>query len=277
MYFGISTYLFRHERLCRDHLAHVARLGFAAIELFTSRQHLDVLDPAATAQLGDWVRDSGLTLGGIRTTIAVPTGGPRGSVPLAASAARIASLQGLDEMLAIARTIDVGRLVVDLAIDPTGSDSRTGRRSAVSRTIETVQRMTEPYGVQLAISLGPHDPCTAAGLVQLLDDELDGLGVGACLDFGVAFRQGDLVDAIETLSGHIVTTHVYDTRGRDDERLMPFDGRIDWAAALLALRKVGYDGPLMLEVDAGQGASSLDRAGQAVRDLEPLLRDEWPE
>jgi hypothetical protein len=33
---GVSTIPFRHERLCRDQLEGVARLGFVAIDLFAS-------------------------------------------------------------------------------------------------------------------------------------------------------------------------------------------------------------------------------------------------
>ena len=53
---------------------------------------------------------------------------------------------------------------------------------------------------------------------------------------------GDLVDAIETVSEHLITTHVHDNGGRTDDHLVPFDGTIDWPAALTAVQKVGYDG-----------------------------------
>ena len=36
---------------------------------------------------------------------------------------------------------------------------------------------------------------------------------------------GDLVDAIETVSGHLITTHVHDNRGKLDDHLAPFDGK----------------------------------------------------
>ena len=66
--------------------------------------------------------------------------------------------------------------------------------------------------------------------------------VGICMDVGHALMMGDVVDAIETCSGHLVTTHLHDNRGQTDDHLVPGKGVIDWAAALLALQKVGYDG-----------------------------------
>ncbi len=56
------------------------------------------------------------------------------------------------------------------------------------------------------------------------------------------------------MSEHLITTHVHDNRGRTDDHLLPFDGSIDWPAALTAVLKVGYEGVLLFEV-AAQGAT----------------------
>ena len=61
---------------------------------------------------------------------------------------------------------------------------------------------------------------------------------------------GDVVDAVETVSEHLIATHVHDNRGRSDDHLLPFDGTIDWAGTLLAVQKIGYDGPFTFEVVA---------------------------
>ena len=42
---------------------------------------------------------------------------------------------------------------------------------------------------------------------------------------------GDLVDAIEAVAGHLVTTHLHDNRRKSDDHLVPFEGAIDWAEA----------------------------------------------
>jgi sugar phosphate isomerase/epimerase len=78
--------------------------------------------------------------------------------------------------------------------------------------------------------------------------ELDPPGVGICLDTGHAFLMGDLVDAIEVVSGELMTTHVHDNRGKSDDHLVPFDGNIDWPAALMSMEKVGYEGLILFEL-----------------------------
>jgi sugar phosphate isomerase/epimerase len=83
---------------------------------------------------------------------------------------------------------------------------------------------------------------------------------------------GDLLDAIETVSEHFVTTHVHDNRGRADDHLVPFEGTIDWPGALTAVQKVGYDGTLMLEIAAhGSARETLARAQKARQRMEKLL------
>ena len=83
---------------------------------------------------------------------------------------------------------------------------------------------------------------------------------------------GDLVEAIETVSEHLVAVDVHDNRGRADDHLVPFEGTIDWAAALTAVQKVGYDQPLMLEIGGrGPAKETLARARQARQKMERLL------
>ena len=43
--------------------------------------------------------------------------------------------------------------------------------------------------------------------------------VGICMDVGHAFLMGDLGDAIEACSGHLITTHLHDNDGKTDDHL----------------------------------------------------------
>ncbi len=97
----------------------------------------------------------------------------------------------------------------------------------------------------------PNTLSAARALVRLVEDDLElpPPGVGICLDTGHAFLMGDLADAIETVGGDLVTTHVHDNRGKGDDHLVPFDGIIDWPTALMSFEKVGYDGVIMFELD----------------------------
>ena len=169
----------------------------------------------------------------------------------------------------VCRHLEVRYLVVHLGLAAERASDET--RALARRSLETIREMVHPLGVQLAVEVIPNDLSTPASLVRLLE-EADLPGVGVCLDVGHAFLHGDVLDAIEALSGHVVTTHVHDNHGRHDEHLVPFDGGIDWSAALIALQKVGYDGTMVMELGAtGPSGAVLERGRRARRQMERLL------
>ncbi len=126
--------------------------------------------------------------------------------------------------------------------------------------------------MRVAIEVIPNELSRAASLVHFVEEVLESSEVGICLDFGHAHMDGDLIDAVETVSEHVITTHVHDNRGRTDDHLLPFDGTIDWAGALTALQKVGYDGPFMFEVvPNGSTKETLAKARNTREQMEKLL------
>jgi sugar phosphate isomerase/epimerase len=125
----------------------------------------------------------------------------------------------------------------------------------------------------VALEVIPNGLSTPAALVSLIEDELDLTDVGICMDFGHGGLSGDPVDAVETASGHVITTHVHDNLGRTDDHLVPFEGSIDWPAVLMAMEKIGYDGLYMLEVrNTSAAAAVLERARAARIRLEAILK-----
>jgi sugar phosphate isomerase/epimerase len=68
-----------------------------------------------------------------------------------------------------------------------------------------------------------------------------------------------------------MTTHIHDNHGKTDDHLVPFEGDIDWASALMAAQKIGYDGALMLEVantsTPTQVLTASDRARRRFKEI----------
>jgi sugar phosphate isomerase/epimerase len=92
------------------------------------------------------------------------------------------------------------------------------------------------------------------------------------MDVGHAHIMGDLGDAIECCSGHIIATHLHDNRKRSDDHLVPGEGNIDWPAALMELQKVGYDGAWMFEVaNTSEPKNVLEKAAKTRHRFESLL------
>jgi sugar phosphate isomerase/epimerase len=109
-------------------------------------------------------------------------------------------------------------------------------------------------------------------LSALIESELEPGEAGICLDFGHAHIMGDVADAVETVAEHIITTHVHDNHGREDEHLVPYLGSIDWDLALVTMQKIGYDGVYMMELAGGsQPAAVLEEARRARQRFERAL------
>jgi sugar phosphate isomerase/epimerase len=275
--FGVSTHLYHGHRLTRDHLLTIGAHGFERVEVFATRTHFDYHNPAAVADLQQWLAEAQLELHAVHAPIAESlTGGRWGPALTLASAdpdARARALNEAERALQIARRIPFGVLVTHLGIprsqQPTPADnSRDGAR----RSIEALQRLSEPLGVRVAVEVIPNELSRAASLVHFVEHVIESAGVGICLDFGHAHMDGDVVDAIETVSEHLIATHVHDNRGRTDDHLVPFEGSIDWPSAITAIQKVGYDGTLTLEIAAhGSEKDTLQQARLARQKIEHLF------
>lgn len=234
--FGVSTHLYRDRRLSREHLQEIAAHGFGAVELAAVRTHVDFHNPAVVADLQEWVAAAGLELWSAHV--------PIGEDP--------------EQALFIARRVPLKTLIVE---------TTTPRESA--RMIERLASLAEPLGVAIAVDSASWSP--AGSLVHFVEDGVEAT-IGVCLDFGHAQLEGDLADAIETVSEHLMTTHVHDCRGRTDDHLVPLDGVIDWPAALTELQKVGYEGALIFDAAArGPAKDALARLRRAREQFEKLL------
>lgn len=272
--FGISTHLFHEHRLSREHLVHIAAHGFEAVELFATRSHFDYHDGQATADLAEWLSDTRLELHSVHAPIVEALKGGQWIGPFSNAsrdeACRKAALAETEAALAIARQLPFRYLVVHVGTPTTERVSpRDNQPDVARRSVEEIVDMAAQANVRVTLEVIPNPLSSAEALVNLIEEDLDGLDVGVCLDYGHAHLMGDLGDAVETLSGHLWTTHVHDNGGTRDEHLTPYAGTIDWDAAMMETQKIGYEGTLMFEVaDTGDPVDVLRRSVKARERLE---------
>jgi sugar phosphate isomerase/epimerase len=165
--FGVSTRLYRQQRLTRDHLLEIAAHGFETVEVVADRSHIDFERDAAIADLQQWIADAGLTAASV-------------FVPPEESA---------EQAIAIVRRIPAQTMIVT---------ATTPRDTA--KTMEKVAPLTSSLSVKLAIDSASMRPINST--VHFVEDGVDA-HVGIALDFADAARGGDLVDAIELAAEHL--------------------------------------------------------------------------
>jgi sugar phosphate isomerase/epimerase len=241
--FGVSTHLYHRQRLCRAHLLEIAAYGFEQVEVVATQAHFDYHSPTAIADLQQWIAEAGLSLAAIHA----PFG---------------AASDEVERVLFVARRIPVPVLVVHVE----------GPRKAERRRLARFAELAAPLGVRVAVEAGDNAASKTGPLTYFVEHDLEDVDIGICLDFGRAHLDGDLVDAIETSAEHLVAVHAHDNRGRSDDHLVPFDGTIDWPAAMTTVQKVGYEGPIVFEVaPRGPARELLDRMRTARGRLEKLF------
>ena len=276
--FGISTHLFHGAQLRRETLLAVGAEGFETLELMATRSHFDYHNPAAVADLQQWLAEAGLTLHSVHAPLGESYGAGRWNQPLNLASsdkeARGRAVAEAEKALHIARRLPFHALIVHLGVPRAVAAPSDNTRDAARRSIEELHAVAEPLGVVLAVEVIANELSRAGPLVHFLEEVIEVTGPGICLDLGHAHLEGDVIDVIETVAEHLMTVELHDNRGRNDDHLVPFDGTIDWPGTITGLQKVGYDGALILELTArGSVKETLARAKKAREKLELLLAD----
>jgi sugar phosphate isomerase/epimerase len=274
--FGISTHLYIGDRLDRDHLVEIAAHGFEAVEIFAVRDHFDYRDRRTAIALAEWLDDTRLRLHSMHAPIAASYSGGAWkdgfSIATTDEARRKAAVEETVAVLEVAAAVRYHVLVVHCGVPEPYAGAGDNSRSALVRSLEELSPMAARYGVRLAIEVIPNELSTPSALVDLIESDIDAAGLGVCMDVGHARMMGDVVDAIESCSGHIITTHLHDNRGRSDDHMVPGKGVIDWDATTVAFQKVGYDGVWMFELAvAAERKTVLEQAVKARARLEMML------
>jgi sugar phosphate isomerase/epimerase len=279
--FGLSTHLFHDHRLTRDHLALVAQHGFDAVELYATRTHFDYRDDGAITRLAGWLTDTRLELHSIHAPIAEAVRRGEMVAPYSTAsgdeARRQAAVAEARAALAIATRIPFRFLVLHLGVPSSTTHAAApgandNQPAAARRSLHEIAEAARAVGVRVAVEVIPNALSRADALVRLIEDDMEDLDVGICLDYGHAHIMGDVGEAVEEVSGHLVTTHVHDNRGRTDDHQPPFGGTIDWDLAMMETQKIGYEGLLLFEVaDQGNPVDVLERCVKARDRLEKTL------
>jgi sugar phosphate isomerase/epimerase len=260
--------------LSREHLVHIAPHGYEAIELFATRSHFDYHDEHASVDLAEWLVDTRLELHSVHAPIVQSLKGGQWIDPFSNATRdetnRKTALQETAAAIALAKHLPYRYLVVHLGTPTIERVAANDNQPELARRcVEELAEKAAAANVKLALEVIPNALSSAERLVHLIEEQLDGIDVGICLDYGHAHLMGDLGEAVEALSGHLWTTHLHDNGGKRDDHLVPYAGTIDWDAAMMETQKIGYDGTLMFEVaDTGDPVNVLERCVKARERLE---------
>jgi sugar phosphate isomerase/epimerase len=254
----LSTYLFVNRKLTAAVVGEIARAEVSGIELLCSRGHFDYRSADDARELASWLAGNGLTLHSIHSPTTRDFHSTRESgAPLSISdPERVRRQEAVDEIrraLDLVEHVPFRYCIQHVARPRDIPDER--RWDAAFSSLEHLSLFARQRGVILALENTPGEMATPANLKNFLE-QTRLTNVKLCFDTGHAHIEGGVVPGLEALRDLVVTTHLHDNHGERDEHLLPYEGTIDWNAALAALPS---EAPFVLELkEPAAAAGSAD-------------------
>lgn len=237
-------------------------LGYDAVELF-------VLDPAQTGieRIAEEVKARGLAVSAIGPGLASYRYGWFLTEPDDEKRRRCVEriMEGIRLAAQFPTSVNIGGTRGSLADDP---DLCSRQRGWFLEAVQTCADFAAPYGVQLGIEpLNRYETNYINTVSEALEfvAEVDRPNVGLLLDtFHMNIEERSLEAAIAAAKGRIVNFHL-----ADSNRWAPGWGHMDLAGVVSALRDIGYDRYLSLEILPMPSAE--EAAVHALRHVRALL------
>jgi sugar phosphate isomerase/epimerase len=144
-------------------------------------------------------------------------------------------------------------LVLHPASNETSLYDRDAHFRQARKSIEEVFRCMEGMGVKLAVENQlPHILGGDIGTLLALIEGLPPAEVGICFDTSHAnlYRGQAVQDTFLKLSSRVMTLHISDNYGHNDDHFVVGDGYIDWNSFIGTLIRTDYRGVFLMEITA---------------------------
>jgi len=266
----LSTYLFVSHKLTPELLAQISFNGFSALEVFCSRAHFDYGSKQEIQALASALEANRMTLSSLHAPTSRDLSATRESgTPLSiCEVERVRRIEAMDELK---RAIDVSeelrfsRMVLHMGGTRETADPR--KRDAAFSSLEHLVLHAHHAGVTLAMENTTSEMGDPAYLRSFVDEtRLTGLRFN--FDIGHAhLADGPAEERLEKsfapLRELTASVHLHDNHAEKDEHLPPYDGTIDWNAAIALLKTAPLeDLPVVLELKEKFGADALSPTEQ---------------
>jgi sugar phosphate isomerase/epimerase len=281
----LSTYLFISRKLTPELIGQIRDGGFNALEIFCSRAHFDYASRQEVRALAGLLEAKQMKLNSLHAPTSKDSSATRESgQPL--SVCEVEKVRRIEAMDEFKRAIDVSedlpfsRMVLHMGGSREEADPR--KRDAAFSTLEHLVLHAHHAGVTLAVENTTSEMGEPAYLRAFVDEtRLTGLRFN--FDVGHAnLADGPAEERLERgfapMKDLVASLHLHDNHGDKDEHLLPYEGSIDWGAAI-PLLKSAPNGPLPVVLELkekfGPEAPSPPEQIAAARAAFERFEEEW--
>jgi len=270
MKFGASIWPFKWDTPYEETIPRIAKLGFKAIELIAWDQTIlnEYYTPQRIRELRNIVADEGMEISEFVST-------PRGMAD-PDRATRANAVEYFKRMLEVADGLGT-RMVNSVSVHPfniefpriTDRPLMQEQRVEIPSGLDWKQNwvdyvdvvrqcanLCEAAGFRYALESHPYRyMANAAGMLRLLD-HVPSPALGMNFDPSHLFPVGEIPQVvIYQLGDRVFHCHFSDNDGTTNAHWRPGKGKIDWQAVLVALKDVGYNGVISIELEDVPGVS----------------------
>ena len=266
----LSTYLFVSRKLTPELVGQISEAGFQGVEIFCTRSHFEYAAKAEVRAVAGALEAHRLQLVSLHGPTSRDMSATRESAtPLSiCEVERVRRIEAMDELKRVIDVADVlpyARLVLHMGGSRETADPR--KRDAAFSTLEHLVLHAHHAGITICVENTTSEMGDPAYLRAFVDEtRLTGLRFN--FDIGHAHlaelpEEERIEKSFAPLRELVSSAHLHDNHGDKDEHLPPFDGTIDWPAAIKLLKSApNANLPLVLELKEKTGPEAPSAAEQ---------------
>src|SRR6267378_223657 len=239
----LSTYLFISRKLIPELLEQIAGAGFQGIEIFCTRSHFEYSIKTEIQAMAGALERNHLELASLHAPTSRDVSAMRESgTPLSiCEVERVRRIEAMDELkrvIDVAEDLPYSRMILHMGGSRETADPR--KRDAAFSTLEHLVLHAHHAGVTICVE----NTTSEMGDPNYLRDFVDETRL-AGLRFNFDIGHANLADfpddqrlekSFSPLRDFVSSVHLHDNRGEKDEHLPPYDGTINWPAAIKLLK-----------------------------------------
>jgi sugar phosphate isomerase/epimerase len=268
----LSTYPFVSRKLTAELLGQIAEAGFQGVEIFGARSHFEYAIKTEVRAIAGALEAHRLQL----VSLHAPTGRDMSATresgtPLSiCEVERVRRIEAMDELkrvIDVADDLPYSRLVLHMGGSRETADPR--KRDAAFSTLEHLVLHAHHAGVTICVENTTSEMGGPAYLRTFVDEtRLTGLRFN--FDIGHAHlaelpEQERIEKSFAPLRELVASVHLHDNHGDKDEHLPPYEGSIDWPAAIKVLQSAPQASlPIVLELKEKTGPEAPSTAEQLI-------------
>jgi sugar phosphate isomerase/epimerase len=268
----LSTYPFVSRKLTAELLGQIAEAGFQGVEIFGARSHFEYAIKTEVRAIAGALEAHRLQLVSLHAPTSRDMSATRESgTPLSiCEVERVRRIEAMDELkrvIDVADDLPYSRLVLHMGGSRETADPR--KRDAAFSTLEHLVLHAHHAGVTICVENTTSEMGDPAYLRTFVDEtRLTGLRFN--FDIGHAhlaeLPEGERIEkSFAPLRELVASVHLHDNHGDKDEHLPPYDGSIDWPAAIKTLQSAPQASlPIVLELKEKTGPEAPSTAEQLV-------------